>query len=174
MKLEIIKVPNRLLKQKSVDILIVDDEIKKLADDMMETMYSAKGVGLAGVQVGVLKNIIVIDVEQTKGGTEEEKVEMRKPLIFINPVIVWKSQETEKMEEGCLSIPFSRAEIQRHLKIKINYQDLDGLKQELDADGYLAHALQHEIDHTKGICFIDYLSKLKRDLIIDKVKKWDM
>jgi peptide deformylase len=171
MILNIIKVPDKILKQKSLNVVEINDEIRDLANNMLETMYKKGGVGLAGVQVGVLKKIVVIDVEQTKGETEEEKIKNRKPIIFINPTITWKSQETKYMEEGCLSIPGGRIEVLRHLEIEVEYLDLENKKQKIRTNNYLSHALQHEIDHTNGICNIDYLSKLKRDLIIDKVKK---
>ena len=164
MKLEIVKVPDNLLKQKSNKVEKITPEIKTLIDDMIKTMYSNNGIGLAGVQVGKLLRIVVLDVEQ------KENLE-KKPQIFINPEIVYYSPEKEMMEEGCLSVPQQSASVLRSLRVKVKYQDIDMNEKEIEADGLLAHCLQHEIDHTNGIVYIDYLSKLKRDNIIKKVQK---
>lgn len=165
MKLEIVEVPNSLLKQKSLKVEKINDELKKLIDDMFESMYNNNGIGLAAVQVGKLLRVVVIDVDQNL------KKGIKKPLIFINPEIIWKSDKTELMDEGCLSVPEQRAEISRNIEVEVKYQDLDMKEHLLKTSGSLAHCLQHEIDHTNGIIFIDYLSKLKRDFIIKKVIK---
>ena len=164
MKLELVKVPNPLLKQKSVVVEKVDSEIKQLIDNMFETMYENSGIGLAAVQVGKLLRIVVLDIR------ENEKSE-KNPLVFINPVITWYSNKKEMMDEGCLSVPGQSAEVLRSLEVEVEYNDINMNKKKLKADGMLAHCLQHEIDHTNGIVYIDYLSKLKRDAIIKKVQK---
>jgi len=156
--------PNPILRKKSTTLETVDDSTRKLLDDMLQTMYNAPGIGLAAVQIGILKRIIVIDVSKKK---EEEK----NPLFLVNPKIKFKSKETSIYEEGCLSLPGYFAEIERPAKCKINYIDYHGKKAELEAEGLLSTCVQHEIDHLNGILFIDYLSKLKKDMIIKKLKK---
>ena len=155
--------PDPILRKKSTTVETVDDSTRKLLDDMLQTMYNAPGIGLAAVQIGILKRIIVIDVSKK----EEEK----KPLFLINPEITYQSEETSIYEEGCLSLPGYFAEIERPAKCKINYIDYHGKKAELEAEGLLSTCVQHEIDHLNGILFIDYLSKLKKDMIIKKLKK---
>ena len=162
-KRNIITAPDPILRKKSTTLETVDDSIRKLLDDMLQTMYNAPGIGLAAVQIGILKRIIVIDVSKK----EEEK----KPLFLINPKITYQSKETSIYEEGCLSLPGHFAEIERPAKCKINYIDYHGKKAELEAEGLLSTCVQHEIDHLNGILFIDYLSKLKKDMIIKKLKK---
>lgn len=170
MILEIVKVPNEILRQRSAEIIAISDELKKLMEDMKETMYSVKGMGLAAVQVGVLQRLIVCDAEYKEDRKGGELV-AKNPQVFINPVIIWKSPETDVMDEGCLSIPGERENIKRHLEVKIEYQDVGMVKQNLLATGRLAHCLQHEIDHINGVVYLDYLSKLKRDRIVERVKK---
>ena len=155
--------PDPILRKKSTTLETVDDSIRKILDDMLQTMYNAPGIGLAAVQIGILKRLIVIDVSKK----EEEK----KPLFLINPEITYQSEETSIYEEGCLSLPDHFAEIERPAKCKINYIDYHGKKAELEAEGLLSTCVQHEIDHLNGILFIDYLSKLKKDMIIKKLKK---
>tara|TARA_Y100001935_G_C17271712_1_gene492308 strand:+ start:422 stop:946 length:525 start_codon:yes stop_codon:yes gene_type:complete len=162
-KRNIVIEPDPILRKKSELIEKVDDGIKKLLDDMLETMYDAPGIGLAAVQVGILKRIIVIDVSKA----EEEK----KPLFFINPEITFKSERTSSYEEGCLSLPGYFAEIERPAECHLNFIDYNGKKKNLKASGLLATCIQHEIDHLNGILFIDYLSKLKKDMIIKKLTK---
>lgn len=164
MKLDLVIVPDPLLKQKSEMVEKVDNELKKFIDDMFETMYADNGIGLAAVQVGKLLRIVVIDV---RGENKEEK----RPMLFINPVITHYSNEKEMMEEGCLSVPGQRAEVSRSLTVEVKYNDIDMNEKVLKADGLLAHCLQHEIDHTNGIVYIDYLSKIRRDNLIKKVQK---
>ena len=154
--------PDPILRKKSSQLEKVDNEIRKLLDDMLETMYSAPGIGLAAVQVGILKRLIVIDISKEK--------ESKKPLFLINPEIIFKSKKTSTHEEGCLSIPGYFAEIERPAECHIKFLDYFG-KKELKADGLLATCIQHEIDHLNGILFIDYLSKLKKDMIIKKLVK---
>ena len=165
MKLEIIKVPDKLLKQKSVEIKTVDNKIKNLIDDMFETMYYENGIGLSAVQIGQLLKLVVIDIR--------DKEEKNNPLVFINPKIIKFSEEKQLMQEGCLSVPGQRAEVLRSVNIEIKYNDINMNEKTLTADGLLAECLQHEIDHTNGIVYIDYLSKLKRDMLIKKSQKFD-
>ena len=155
--------PDPILRKKSTTLETVDDSTRKLLDDMLQTMYNAPGIGLAAVQIGILKRLLVIDVSKK----EEEK----KPLFLINPEITYQSEETSIYEEGCLSLPGHFAEIERPAKCKINYIDYHGKKAELEAEGLLSTCVQHEIDHLNGILFIDYLSKLKKDMIIKKLVK---
>jgi len=160
---EIITVPNPLLKTISEPVTIIDDETLLLIDDMFETMYAAPGIGLAAIQVGVPKRILVIDVS-----TKDEK---REPLSFINPVIKKVSDETSIYEEGCLSIPDTFIEIERPKICEVEYIDINGEKKNLKCDGLLSTCLQHEINHLDGKLIIDHLSKLKRDIIIKKISK---
>ena len=162
-KRKIITEPDIILRKKSVTLEKVDDDIRKLMDDMLETMYAAPGIGLAGVQIGILKRLIVIDVSK-----DEEK---KSPLFLINPEIITKSSITSVYEEGCLSLPGYFAEIERPAECQIEYLDFDGKKREMKANGLLATCIQHEVDHLNGVLFIDYLSKLKKDMIIKKLVK---
>jgi len=160
---EIIKLPDNRLRLSSEPVKRVDAGIRKLVDDLFETMYAAPGIGLAAIQIGVPRRVVAMDLSK--------KDEAHKPHVFINPVISWRSAETSKYEEGCLSIPDFYEEVERAAKVKVKYLDLDGNEQEIDAAGLFATCLQHEIDHTNGVLFIDYISKLKRDRIIKKFTK---
>ncbi len=162
-KREILIEPDPILRKKSDPIEKVDDELRKLLDDMIETMYEAPGIGLAAVQIGILKRIIVIDISK--------KDEKKKPIFLINPKIFYKSTNTSLYEEGCLSLPGHFAEIERPAECHLNYIDYFGKEKKLEAKGLLATCIQHEVDHLNGILFIDYLSKLKKDMIIKKLKK---
>ena len=162
-KRKIITEPDIILRKKSVNLEKVDDDLRALMDDMLETMYAAPGIGLAGVQIGILKRLIVIDVSR-----DEEK---KSPLFLINPEIISKSSNTSVYEEGCLSLPGYFAEIERPAECQIEYVDYHGKKKEMKASGLLATCIQHEVDHLNGILFIDYLSKLKRDMVIKKLIK---
>ena len=159
---KILTEPDPFLRQKSYDVDKVDDETRKLMDDMLDTMYAAPGIGLAAVQIGILKRIIVIDLSKKKE---------KKPLYFINPKIILKSDNKSIYEEGCLSVPGQFAEIGRPDQCHIKYLDYRGQQQELKAEGLLATCIQHEIDHLEGILFIDYLSKLKKSFIVKKLSK---
>ncbi|MDC0513497.1 peptide deformylase [Pelagibacteraceae bacterium] len=159
---KILTEPDPFLRQKSHNVDSVDNEIRKLMDDMLDTMYSAPGIGLAAIQVGIPKRIIVIDLSK-----EDEK----KPLYFVNPKIILKSNINATYEEGCLSVPGQFAEIDRPDKCIINYLDYNNKQQELKAEGLLATCIQHEIDHLEGVLFIDYLSKLKKNFITKKLSK---
>jgi peptide deformylase len=141
----------------------VDDELRALADDMLETMYEAPGVGLAAVQVGVLRRLIVADAAA--------KDEERRPLVLINPEILTLGSEMRLHEEGCLSIPDVRVEIERPGSLRVRYLDRDGKPQEMDAEGLLATVIQHEVDHLNGRMIIDFMSRLKRDMVVRKFKK---
>ena len=160
---KIIIEPDTILRKKSETLEKVDNEIRSLMDDMLETMYAAPGIGLAAVQVGILKRLIVIDISKDK--------EKKNPLFLINPEIVSKSSKTSIYEEGCLSLPGYFAEIERPAECKIEYLDYEGKKSEMDANGLLATCIQHEVDHLNGVLFIDYLSKLKKDMIVKKLVK---
>ena len=155
--------PNKILRKVSQPVKEVTKEIQRLMDDMLETMYSANGIGLAAIQVGIPKNLIVIDLL-----TKEKK---KDPIFFVNPKIINKSSRMSKYEEGCLSIPNLFAVVQRPSECEVEYLDYKGKKKILKATGLLATCIQHEIDHLKGILFIDYLSKLKRDMILKKLSK---
>ena len=160
---KILTEPDPILRKKCEPLEKVDNDTKKLMDDMLETMYAAPGIGLAAVQVGILKRLVVIDI--SKG---EEK---KNPIFLINPQIIHQSEKTSVYEEGCLSLPGQFAEIERPAKCTIKYIDYNGKEKDLKADGLLATCIQHEIDHLNGILFIDYLSKLKKDMIIKKLVK---
>ncbi len=160
---KIIVEPDPILRKKSEPLELVNDDTKKLLDDMLKTMYAAPGIGLAAVQIGILKRIIVIDISKK----EDEK----KPIFLINPEIIFQSKKTSLFEEGCLSIPGHFAEIERPANCKVKYIDYEGKQAELNAEGLLSTCIQHEIDHLNGVLFIDYLSKLKKDMIIKKLKK---
>jgi peptide deformylase len=160
---EIIVLPDKRLRLLSDPVKAVDAEVRALVDDMFETMYKAPGVGLAAIQVGVAKRVVTVDTAK--------KDEPENPQVFINPEIVWSSDDKSTYEEGCLSIPEYYEEVERPTQVKVRFMDLDGKTQEVDANGLLATVLQHEIDHTNGILFIDHISKLKRDRVIKKFTK---
>ena len=159
----IITEPNKILRQISEPVQGVGNEEQKLMDDMLETMYHANGIGLAAIQIGVPKRIIVIDISKN----EEKKV----PLYFVNPVIKNQNEEYSTYEEGCLSVPNYFAEINRPKKCEVEYLDYNGQQKMIIAEGLLATCIQHEMDHLEGILFIDYLSKLKKMMIIKKLSK---
>ena len=160
---DIITVPDETLKKISEPLEKVSINEKKLINDLFDTMYASKGIGLAAVQIGILKRILVIDVS-----TKDEK---RKPLSFINPVIKKVSNETSIYEEGCLSLPGHYAEIERPAECHLKYIDYNGKEKEIEANGLLSTCIQHEVDHLNGVLFIDYLSKLKKDMIMKKLVK---
>ena len=160
---QIVIEPDPILRKKSESLEKVDDEVRKLLDDMLETMYAAPGIGLAAVQVGILKRIIVIDISKDK--------EKKTPLFLVNPEIISRSKKTSVYEEGCLSLPGHFAEIERPAECQVKFIDYDGKEKELVADGLLATCIQHEVDHLNGVLFIDYLSKLKKDMIVKKLIK---
>ena len=155
--------PNTILRQKSQPVDTVGQDEQKLMDDMLDTMYSANGIGLAAIQIGVPKRIIVMDISRDK--------ENKNPMYFVNPVIKNRDLEKSIYEEGCLSVPNQFAEIERPCKCEVEYLDYHGQKKILKAEGLLATCIQHEMDHLEGILFIDYLSKLKKTMIIKKLSK---
>jgi peptide deformylase len=159
----IIILPDPLLRLTSEPVGRVDAEIRQLADDMLDTMYDAPGIGLAAVQIAVPKRLIVIDVAR--------KDEPKNPLVLINPTIVADGGEPSIYEEGCLSIPDYYEEVTRPGEVVVRYLDREGREQEIQADGILATCLQHEIDHLNGVLFIDHISKLKRDRVVKKFQK---
>ncbi|MCI5544087.1 MAG: peptide deformylase [Azospirillum sp.] len=164
-KLKIFEYPHPVLKQKSEKVSKIDAELHRLLDDMLETMYAAAGVGLAAPQVGVLKRVVVIDI------SHEDEGEKRSPLYLVNPEIIWHSEEESCQFEGCLSLPDQSAEVNRFKQVRVHYQDYDGKEKEISADGLLAVALQHEIDHLDGILYIDHISRLKRQMLLKKLQK---
>jgi len=160
---DIIILPDKRLRVVSDPVQTVDKEVRTLVDDMFETMYKAPGVGLAAIQIGVPWRVVTADTSK--------KDDEKNPQVFINPEILSSSEETGVYEEGCLSIPEYYEEVERPTKIRVRYMDLSGKTHEIDADGFLATVLQHEIDHLNGVLFIDHISKLKRDRVIKKFQK---
>jgi len=160
---EIITLPDPRLRLVSKPIEKIDDALRRLIDDMFETMYDAPGIGLAAIQVAEPKRVITMDIAK--------KDEDRNPQVFINPEILWSSEELSIYEEGCLSIPEYYEEVERPAQVKVRYLGLDGLDREVEASGLLATCLQHEIDHLNGVLFIDHISRLKRTLITKKFTK---
>ena len=160
---EILIVPDPVLKQVSKPVAAVDDELRALMDDMLETMYAAPGIGLAAIQVGEPVRVIVMDLAKTD--------EPKAPRFFVNPEILWASEETAPYEEGCLSVPEIFDEVERPAQVKIRYMNYAGETVEEDAEGLFAVCIQHEMDHLDGVLFIDHLSRLKREQAVKKVKK---
>jgi peptide deformylase len=169
--------PDPRLKQVSAPVAVVTDELRRLMDDMLETMYAAPGIGLAAIQIGEAKRIIVIDVGKPKPGAEDaEDEEKRKerdpdPMFFVNPEIVWASDDKVLCEEGCLSVPDLYEEVERPSRVKVRYVDYHGKAREIDCEGMLAVCIQHEMDHLEGVLFIDHLSRLKREMMLKKLAK---
>jgi peptide deformylase len=160
---EILTVPDPRLKKVSEPVERVDDALRALMDDMLETMYEAPGIGLAAIQIGVAKRVIVMDIAPKDGE--------REPRYFVNPEILWASEETQPYEEGCLSVPDIYDEVERPAKVRLRYMNYQGETIEEDAEGVYAVCIQHEMDHLNGVLFIDHLSRLKRDRAVSKVKK---
>lgn len=161
--LPILKLPDPKLRLKSEPIIKVTDEIRALSDAMLETMYDAPGIGLAAIQIGEPKRLLVIDLAKKEGE--------KQPMVVINPEIVATSDEKSVYEEGCLSIPEYYEEVERPAKVTVRFLDREGAEKTVEAEGLLATCLQHEIDHLNGVLFIDYLSKLKRDRVVKKFTK---
>jgi len=160
---DIIILPDKRLRSKSESVKAVDKSLRALVNDMFETMYAAPGIGLAAVQIGVPRRVVTMDLAK--------KDEPKQPQVFINPEVTWVSDEKATYEEGCLSIPEYYEEVTRPKAVKVKFFDLDLKPQEIEAEGLLATCLQHEIDHTNGVLFIDHISKLKRDMVMKKFKK---
>ena len=160
-KLPILEFPDERLRNRAAPVETVDDEVRRLVDDMLETMYDARGIGLAATQVDVHRRVIVMDVSDDR----------TSPLVLINPEVAPIGEEREPMQEGCLSIPEYYADVPRALRVHLKALDRDGQPYELEADGLLAHCIQHEHDHLEGVLFVDYLSPLKRDRVMKKMQK---
>ena len=157
---DILIIPDKRLRLKSEAVKAVDKPLRALVDDMFETMYAAPGIGLAAIQIGVPQRVVTMDLAK--------KDEPKQPLVFINPEVVWTSDEKATYEEGCLSIPEYYEEVERPKSVKVKYLDLKFKPQEIEAEGLLATCLQHEIDHINGVLFIDHISKLKRSMVMKK------
>ena len=166
--LPIVEVPDPRLRQISSPVDQVDDEVRALVKDMFETMYAAPGIGLAAIQVGVPKRVLVMDLQEPE---EEGGEPVRDPRVFINPEIVEHSDRDVPYTEGCLSVPDQYAEVDRPDRIRARWLDLDGMVREEEIEGLLATCLQHEMDHLNGVLFIDHLSRLKREMILKKIAK---
>lgn len=160
---DIIKLPDKRLRLVSDPVDKIDPELEQLVEDMFETMYEAPGIGLAAIQVGVARRVVTMDISKKEDGKD--------PRVFINPEIVWSSDELSVYEEGCLSIPDIHEDVERPARVIVRYLDLAGKSQESEADGLFATCIQHEIDHLNGVLFIDHISKLKRDRIVKKFTK---
>ena len=160
---DILIIPDKRLRLKSEPVKAVDKTLRALIDDMFETMYAAPGIGLAAIQIGAARRVVTLDLAK--------KDEPKQPQVFINPEVTWVSDEKATYEEGCLSIPEYYEEVERPKSVRVKYLDLDLKPQEIEADGLLATCLQHEIDHTNGVLFIDHISKLKRNMVMKKFKK---
>ena len=160
---DIIILPDKRLRLVSEPAKKIDPELRLLVEDMFETMYEAPGIGLAAIQIGVPKRVIVMDLAK--------KDEPKEPRVIINPQLLWRSEERRIYEEGCLSIPEFYEEVERPAMVRVKFLDVNGAEQELEASGLLATCLQHEIDHLDGVLFIDHISKLKRDRVIKKFAK---
>ena len=171
---QILTEPNKILREKSLKVNQVDEDLQKLMDNMLETLYAAPGIGLAAIQIGVPKRVIVLDIswrDKSESTNDKKQEERKNPMYFVNPEIITKSTNISTYEEGCLSVPGQFAEINRPDKCHIKYLDYHGQPKELVAEGMLATCIQHEMDHLEGILFIDYLSRLKKSMIVKKLLK---
>ena len=162
---KIIHVPDSVLKEIAQPVDKIDDDVRAQMEGMLQAMYDAPGIGLAANQVGLLNRVLVMDLSNRQ--MNEEKA----PICMANPEVVWQSEALSQMEEGCLSIPGQYAEVERPAEVKVKYWDKNGEEQLLEADGLLSHCVQHEIDHLNGVLFIDYLSSLKRNMMVKRVQK---
>ena len=176
---KIITVPHPSLKKMALAVDKVDDEIRAQMDGMLKAMYDAPGIGLAANQVNILNRVLVMDLsrrsddydERLEGEPEESEDDIKYPICMANPEVIYSSEELSMMEEGCLSVPQQYAEVERPKIVRVKYLDYDGNEAELEADGLLSHCVQHEIDHLNGDLFIDYLSSIKRNMMVKKVAK---
>ena len=166
----ILETPDPILRTISTPVEEIDAELQTLIDDMFETMYAAPGIGLAAIQVGVPKRILVIDLQEPESD-EEDAPPVKNPMVFINPVIIEEGDELSVYNEGCLSVPDQYAEVERAARVRASWMDRDGRIHEEELDGLLSTCLQHEMDHLEGVLFIDHLSRLKRDIILKKLTK---
>jgi peptide deformylase len=172
--LEILELPDPRLRDVAKPIESINDEIRALADDMLETMYAARGIGLAATQLGIDKRILVIDLQERVTEDEEKEGEgepVRDPHVVINPELLWVSDELSIYNEGCLSIPEQYAEVERPARCRVRWLDEQGKTHEEELDGLMATCMQHEIDHLNGVLFIDHISRLKRNMIVKKLEK---
>jgi peptide deformylase len=169
--LRIFETPDPVLRQISTPVETVDDELRALVADMFETMYDAPGIGLAAVQVGVPRRLLVMDLQEPEDPDDPESPAVKEPRVFINPEVLWASETTVPYTEGCLSVPDQYAEVLRPDRIRARWLDEHGKAHEEELDGLLAVCLQHEMDHLEGVLFIDHLSKLKRDMVLKKLAK---
>ena len=178
---KIIEVPDKRLKTISKPVAEVTDATRALMDDMLESMYAAVGIGLAAIQIGVPERVVVMDLKgKSEPGTDEEDtaddavddpLANEGPRYFVNPEVVWTSEETNNYQEGCLSVPSFYDDVERPAQCRVRFLDYDGKPQEIDCDGLLATCIQHEIDHLNGIVFLDHLSRLKRQMVLKKMRK---
>ena len=168
---DILTVPHPVLKQVSKPVAAVDDALRALMDDMLETMYAAPGIGLAAVQIGEPIRVIVMDLQEKPEDAEPDAEGVKAPRYFVNPEIVWASEDLAPYEEGCLSVPEIYDEVTRPARVRLRYLNYHGEPVEEEAEGLFATCIQHEMDHLEGVLFIDHLSKLKRDRAVAKVKK---
>lgn len=169
--LSIIKLPDPVLRQRAAPVERVDEELRQVLDDMLKTMYDAPGVGLAANQIGIARRFVVVDAGNDTDEEADGEAARRNPICLINPEVVRLGEEMRTYEEGCLSLPDVRVDVERPAEITVRYIDRDGNQQELEADGLLATVIQHEIDHLDGKLIIDYLSSLKRNMIVRRFKK---
>ena len=169
--LPIVEVPDPRLRFVCAPVETIDDEVRQLVADMTETMYDARGIGLAAIQVGVARRVVVIDLQERETEDEEKPEAVRDPRAYINPEIISVSEETSRYNEGCLSIPEQYAEVERPARCRVAWLDLDGQRHEEDMDGLMATCMQHEIDHLNGVLFIDHITRLKRDMLLKKLAK---
>ena len=166
--LTILEVPDSGLRAVAAPVAEIDDSSRATLADMFETMYAARGIGLAAIQVGIEKRLVVIDLQEPE---EEGGDPVRKPIAFVNPELLWVSEETSRYNEGCLSIPDYYAEVERPARCRVKWLDGDGNPHEEEMDGLMATCIQHEIDHLNGVLFTDHISKLKRDMLMKKLAK---
>ncbi len=169
--LPIVEVPDPRLRLVCAPVETIDDEVRQLVADMTETMYDARGIGLAAIQVGVARRVVVIDLQERETEDEEKPEAVRDPRAYINPEIISVSEETSRYNEGCLSIPEQYAEVERPARCRVAWLDLDSQRHEEDMDGLMATCMQHEIDHLNGVLFIDHITRLKRDMLLKKLAK---
>lgn len=169
--LPICEVPDPVLREVCAPVAEVTDEVRGIVADMFDTMYDARGIGLAASQVGILKRIVVIDLQEREVEDEEKPEAAREPRAFVNPELTWVSEETSIYNEGCLSIPEQYAEVERPARCSVTWLDTDGVRQEEEFGGLMATCMQHEIDHLNGVLFIDHISRLKRGMLLKKLEK---
>lgn len=169
--LPIVEVPDARLRETCTPVAEVNDEVRGIVADMFDTMYDARGIGLAAIQVGIMQRIVVIDLQERELEEGEAPEAARDPRAFINPEITWLSEEQSSYNEGCLSIPDQYAEVTRPDRCRVTWLDTDGARQEAEFDGLMSTCMQHEIDHLNGVLFIDHISRLKRGMLLKKLDK---